>query len=157
MKKKILIGSILAVALLTMVSFSSVVGYNSVKSDLDISVEEDAIPIEFKSQRIRDLVKSIDLWKIIVNPDAVVETLEEISTILEEEDVRNYIEKSSEEDCGCEDESTTELEFPMICNLLFPFWVIAALIFSVSNQMFGTILFVTMVQIGLDLNCYWIN
>jgi len=40
MKKKILIGSIIAVALLTLVSFSSVVGYNSVISDLDISVEE---------------------------------------------------------------------------------------------------------------------
>jgi hypothetical protein len=40
MKKKILIGSILAVALLTLVSFSSVVGYQSVVSDLDISVEE---------------------------------------------------------------------------------------------------------------------
>ena len=34
MKKKILIGSIIAVALLTLVSFSSVVGYQSVKSDI---------------------------------------------------------------------------------------------------------------------------
>ena len=32
MKKKILIGSIIAVVLLTLVSFSSVVGYNSVKN-----------------------------------------------------------------------------------------------------------------------------
>ena len=32
MKKKILIGSIIAVALLTLVSFSSVVGYSSVKN-----------------------------------------------------------------------------------------------------------------------------
>jgi len=37
MKKKIIIGSILAVALLTLVSFSSVVGYNSVKSDSKIA------------------------------------------------------------------------------------------------------------------------
>ena len=40
MNEKILIGSIIAVVLLTLVSFSSVVGYNSVKSDLDIPVEE---------------------------------------------------------------------------------------------------------------------
>ena len=33
MKKKILIGSIIAVVILTLVSFSSVVGYNSVESD----------------------------------------------------------------------------------------------------------------------------
>jgi len=37
MKKKILIGSIIAVALLVLVSFSSVVGYNSVKSDTKIA------------------------------------------------------------------------------------------------------------------------
>jgi len=37
MKKKILIGSIIAVALLTLVSFSSVVGYSSVKSDSKIA------------------------------------------------------------------------------------------------------------------------
>ncbi len=82
MKKKILIGSIIAVALLILVSFSSVVGVQSVKSDLDISVEENATPIEFELQRIRELVRSIDLRKIIVNPDAVLVTLEEISTIL---------------------------------------------------------------------------
>ena len=34
MKKKILIGSIIAVALLTLVSFSNVVGYQSVKNNL---------------------------------------------------------------------------------------------------------------------------
>ena len=37
MKKKILIGSLIAVALLTLVSFSSVVGYNSVESDSKIA------------------------------------------------------------------------------------------------------------------------
>ena len=37
MKKKILIGSIIAVALLTLVSFSSVVGFQSVKSDSKIA------------------------------------------------------------------------------------------------------------------------
>ncbi len=66
MKKKILIGSIIAVVILTLVSFTSVVGVQSVKSDLDISVEE--------------------------NKKEIV-----------------YQEKSSDEDCGCEEESTTEL------------------------------------------------
>jgi len=110
MKKKILIGSIIAVALLTLVSFSSVVGYSSVENN------PDATQIEFELQRIRELVQSIDLWKIIVNPDGVLETIEEISTIIEEEDVRNYIEKSSEEDCGCE--KTNEWDFPIICTTI---------------------------------------
>ena len=43
MKKKILIGCILAVALLTMVSFSSVVGYNSVKNTQEENIQYDPI------------------------------------------------------------------------------------------------------------------
>jgi len=156
MNKKILIGSIIAVTLLTLVSFSSVVGFQSVKSDLDTSVEENAIPIEFKLQRIRDLVQSIDLWKIIVNPDALVDTLEEVSSILEEEDVRNYIEKTSDEDCGCEDDSTEfKWFFPVICTLLFPIWFVVIFIFFSSHRMFGALLAETMAQIGHDLNCFW--
>jgi len=81
MKKKILIGSIIAVALLTLVSFSSAVGYRSVENN------PDATPIDFELQRIRDLAHSIDLWEIIVNPDTSIDTLEEISTIIEEEEV----------------------------------------------------------------------
>jgi len=84
----------------------------------------------------RELVQSIDLHKIFANPDAVVETFGEILSILEEEDVRNYIEKSSDEDCGCEDESTTELEFPMICGLLNYIYIIFAVICILTQNMF---------------------
>ncbi len=150
MKKKILIGSILAVALLTLVSFTSVVGYSSVENN------PDATPIEFELQRIRELVQSIGLREIIVNPDGALETLEEISSILEEEDVRNYIEETSEEDCGCEEDSS-ELEwfFPIICTLLLPAWTIALFIYFSTQRMFGVILVDTMAQIGYNLNCLW--
>ena len=84
MKKKILIGSIIAVVLLTLVSFSSVVAYSSVENNPDTT------PIEFEFQRIKELVRSIDLHKIIVNPDAVINTIKEISTIIEEEEVLFY-------------------------------------------------------------------
>jgi len=50
MKKKILVGSIIAVALLTLVSFSSAVGYSSVESDLDISVEENKKEIVYQEK-----------------------------------------------------------------------------------------------------------
>ncbi len=86
MNKKILIGSIIAVVLLTLVSFSSVVGYNSVKSGLDISVEE--------------------------NKKEIV-----------------YQEKSSDEDCGCNEE-TTEWGFPVICTLLYPLLIFINYFFS---------------------------
>ena len=81
MKKKILIGSILAVALLTLVSFSSVVGYSSVKSDLDTSVGE--------------------------NTKEVV-----------------YQEESTEEDCGCKDDSRLDENFTSVCYALLGIWCV---------------------------------
>ena len=109
MKKKILIGSIIAVALLTLVSFSSVVGYSSIKSDLDISVEENK--------------------KIISQ------------------------EKSSEEDCGCEDNSSDlEWKFPIICKLLYPLAVLSiGLYLLLDFEQF----YVFMETLGSKLNCYW--
>ena len=109
MKKKILIGSIIAVALLTLVSFSSVVGYSSIKSDLDISVEENK--------------------KIISQ------------------------EKSSEEDCGCEDDSSDlEWKFPILCELVYPLAVLSiALYLLLDYELFHYF----MVTLGTILNCYW--
>ena len=110
MKKKILIGSIIAVVLLVLVSFSSVVGYNSVKSDLDISVEE--------------------------NKKEIV-----------------YQEKSSEEDCGCEDDSSDlEWKFPILCELLYPLYVLSGALYLVFD--FEPFL-VFMETLGSKLNCYW--
>jgi len=138
MKKKILIGSIIAVALLTLVSFSSVVGYNSVENN------PDSTPIEFKLLKIRELVRSINLHKIIVNPDAVVKTLEEVSSIIEEN-----------EDCGCEDDnSDLDWNFPTICTLLLPLWGIAVWLYFLSNRLITQPMQI-MSQIGDELNCYW--
>jgi len=148
MKKKTLIGSIIAVVILTLVSFSSVVGYSSVENN------PDATPIEFELQRIRDLVQSINLRKIIVNPDAVVDTLEEISTIIEEEDVRNYIEKTSDEDCGCEEDGLNlGGVFPILCILLFPLYIISWYIFwfGVSEIPIQMVM-----PLGYRLGCDWV-
>ena len=148
MKKKILIGSIIAVVLLILVSFSSVVGYSSVENKPDVT------PTEFEVQRIRELVQSIDFRKIIVNPDAVVDTIEEISTITEEnEDVRDYIEKTSEEDCSCGDDSSDlEWKFPILCELLYPLAVLSiALYLLLDYELFHYF----MVTLGTILNCYW--
>jgi len=98
------------------------------------------------------LVRSINIRKIIVNPDGVLDTLEEISSILGEEDVRNYIEKSSEEDCGCEEDSSEfEWFFPVICTLIFPIWIVAFLLVLFFGYPFGEF----MMTIGVSLNCFW--
>ena len=116
---------------------------------------DDAISIEFELQKIRELVQSIDLWKIIVNPDAVLETLEEISSILEEENVRNYIEKTSDEDCDCEDDSSGfEWFFPVICTSLFPLvWLAVALVAGPPHWTFPAEI---MIAIGEKINCWWV-
>ncbi|EMR74768.1 hypothetical protein MBGDF03_01215 [Thermoplasmatales archaeon SCGC AB-540-F20] len=69
-----------------------------------------------------------------------------------------YQEKSSEEDCGCdEDSSDLRWNFPVICSLLYPFWTIVHVIYASTHYKFGEHLVETMAQIGLSLNCYWIN
>ena len=114
---------------------------------IDVSLQvksiDEATPIEFELQRIKELVQSIDLRKIIVNPDAVLVTLEEISTIIEEN-----------EDCGCEEDSSKlEGDFPIICILLFPLYIISWYAFW-----FGV--FVIPIQmvmlLGYMLGCDWV-
>jgi hypothetical protein len=65
MKKKILIGSIIAVSLLTLVSFSSVVGYNSVKNTQEENIQYDHI------RKISNDLK-IKLDKVITKQEALV-------------------------------------------------------------------------------------
>jgi len=121
----------------------------------DFCIVDIQVTTELKVKKIRELVQSIDLRKIIVNPDDVVDTLEEVSTILEEEDVRNYIEKTSEEDCGCEEDvSDFEWFFPMICTLLLPAWTVAFYLLLMSDGMIWQPA-EFMAQIGSNLNCYW--
>ena len=65
------------------------------------------------------------------------------------------IQKKSDEDCGCEEDSSEfEWMFPMICSLLFPAWTIAAIILVVSNFMIWQPAGI-MAQIGHDFNCFW--
>jgi hypothetical protein len=64
-----------------------------------------------------------------------------------------YTQKSSDEDCGCED-GTTEWFFPMICTLLLPAWTIAFYLLLMSDGMIWQPA-EFMAQIGSNLNCYW--
>ena len=85
--------------------FEGIVTFINSNDPSDFCIVDISLTTELRVQRIRDLVQSIDLRKIIVNPDGVVDTLEEISSILGEN-----------EDCGCdEDSSPLEWGFPIIC------------------------------------------
>ncbi len=74
MNKKILIGSIIAVAILILVSFTGVVGYQTTKSST--------------------IAKASPLFTVR-SSRAIDE---------ESEDIRAYIEMKSDEDCGCDDD-----------------------------------------------------
>ena len=60
--------------------------------------------------------------------------------------------KSSEEDCGCENEITLDGDFTVICNLLFPVFILSwILVDTVGIGVF----FIIMETIGGKLDCWW--
>lgn len=70
--------------------------------------------------------------------------------ILEEDD----IEKSSEEDCGCEDYSSTlEWNFTIICNLMFFPFIIINLYYTLRG--FFPFMHSILEGIGVLFNCFW--
>ena len=56
------------------------------------------------------------------------------------------------EDCGCEEQNMTQWNFPGVCILLYPLWIISvALLMLFSGYQF----FWFMEDLGKDLNCFW--
>jgi hypothetical protein len=117
----------------------------------DFCIVDISLTTELKVQRVRELVRSIELQNVIVNPDAVLETLEDISTIIEEEDVRSYIEKSSGADCGCEDEPTLDGEYPIICDLLNYIYII---VLGLKLRFFDVFIGIIITFALVMFNCY---
>ena len=108
MKKKILIGSIIAVVLLTLVSFSSVVGYNSVKSNPSNTIITDEYdsytPIQLVFQLISKLRNNKEIQQLVVDDE--VDIQDEIASIIEsDKELNSIVEQLSFEDCGCDDTS----------------------------------------------------
>jgi len=149
MKKKILIGSILAVVLLTLVSFSSVVGYSSVKSNPDNTITTDEYDNPTPIQLVLQLIAKLRNHKDIQN----VETEDDVLQIIEsDEEINSIYEQLFVSDCGCEEE-TTELDFPLIiCILLIPLmWLGWAAFFMGGPTWIGELAF----GLASQLNCPW--
>ena len=112
------------------------------KSDVDKSQENDIIPVELEYQRIIELAKTVNLHKFLFDIDAVVDTLGEISTTLEENDgLRAYIEMQSDEDCGCENDNTTDWNFPFLCVLLVPLLILGLDLYLWNGLGFSIVLY----------------
>jgi len=150
MKKKILIGSIIAVALLTLVSFSSVVGYSSVKN-----TQEEIITSEYDSYTPIQLVFQL-IAKLRNHPNIQnVETEDDVLRIIEsDEELNSIIEQLSAYDCGCDDEISPLgiWPFPVICILLLPLWAIGLIAYFMGGPLWmGELAGL----LGSTFNCNW--
>jgi len=149
MKKKILIGSIIAVVILTLVSFSSVVGYSSVKSNPSNTIITDEYDNPTPIVLVLQLITKLRNHKDIEN----VETGEDVLRIIEsDEELNSIYEQLFVEDCGCEDDSRLEWNFPITCMLLLPLYIIT----------FGILVFtgiglpqMILAVFGYQMNCFW--
>ena len=150
MNKKIVIGSILAVVLLTLVSFSSVVGYSNVKSNPDNTIITDEYDNPTPIQLVFQLIAKLRNHKDIQN----AETEEDLLRIIEEdEELNSIVEQLSVEECGCDEDSPLGDSYSILCFLLIPF-----LMFAMVAYFMGGITFWAEIlgPIGLRLNCWWI-
>jgi len=143
MKKKILIVSIIAVLILLLVSFTSVVGYQSVKSDSKITSPLFKVrnnPKDLLFQTILDLANNKEqlrrmyvigqiLSKRISNSriQSMIQThqlitpemQQKIDTVIGNNAVLNdEITQLLKSDCDCDNSETTEWGFPIICTVL---------------------------------------
>ena len=147
MKKKILIGSIIAVVLLVLMSFSPSITADVSKPDIEF-VEEDATPTPIVL--VLQLMTKLRNHKDIEN----VESEEEILQIIEDDEELNGIfEQLSVEDCDCEDDSSKlEWGFPVICFLLIPFVILGWMAVMNGGPLWiGQIVY----DIGAIFNCNW--
>ena len=108
---------------------------------------DDATPIALVFQLIAKLRNHKDIQN--------VESEDDILQIIEsDEELNSIYEQLSAYGCGCEDESTTELEFPIIC---FFFGFIDAILFIIWTMTGGHFYFLELALSTIDeiFNCNW--
>ena len=82
------------------------------------------------------------------------ETQKEISDVIQEDATLNAdVTQLQDSECDCENEKTAEWRFPVICILLSPLWIVAAILAITSN--YGFYFVEGMGYIGKILNCFW--
>jgi len=151
MKKKILSGSLIAVALLVLMSFSPSITADVNELDIDNQAkgETSPTPLVLAFQLINKLRNHPDIQN--------VETEEDVLLIIEsDEELNSIYEQLSGKDCGCEDDIPTWERlwpFPFICNVIgIPLFMFAWLAWMTQGitwigEMAGIF--------GFIFNCHW--
>ena len=67
-------------------------------------------------------------------------------------ELRVKLNEFNDDDCGCENENTTQWDFPALCSLLAPFYVLSIVLYFYYDFIY---LFTIMSSIGEILNCPW--
>jgi hypothetical protein len=203
MKRKCLaIGiSTIAVILLTLTSFTNVVGYQTVQSSNQSVIKERINQRELLFQTIVDIANNKEIQRIILKsqmsrgifpPSGIpVVTKQQIrqmyflglilskvisksriqsmigmyqlqnpitqegirGVIEKDESLRNEITQLQNSECDCENDNAIEWRFPVICILLSPLWIVAAILAIISD--YGFYFVETIGYIGMKLNCFW--
>jgi hypothetical protein len=82
------------------------------------------------------------------------EMQKEISAVIENDAIlKGDITQLKNSECDCENEKTAEWRLPVICILLSPLWIVAAILAIVSD--YGFYFVEGMGYIGKILNCFW--
>jgi hypothetical protein len=82
------------------------------------------------------------------------EIQKEISDVIQEDVTLNAdVTQLQDSECDCENENTAEWRFPVICILLSPLWIVAAILAIISD--YGFYFVEGMGYIGKILNCFW--
>jgi len=146
----------LAVAVILLfigVAFAPTINANVSKSSLepivDVDVIEEDVATATPIQLVFQLIAKLRNHKDIQN----IESEDDVLKIIEGDDELNSIvENLKSFDCGCDDATPTRWNFPVLCLLLVPLWILAFGIFVRSGEF---TLFFIVSTIGSILNCFW--
>jgi len=150
----------LAVAVILLfigVAFAPNINADVSKQDTDV-IEEDVTPTP--------MVLALQLMTKLRNHKDIenVESEDDVLQIIEgDEELNSIYEQLFVEDCGCEEQGTTEWSFPIICGLLYPAAILSWVMFYLPMLIFGpnwpgfigAFFYMIMNNIGTTLNCNW--
>ena len=134
MKNKILVGSIIAVAIIALSSFSSVV--SKVASDekvvgLNVIKETDTPPIELVFQLLNKHRYNKEIQRLDINIDSIDDLQDEVLQIIKNDEKLNSIveQLSDTDDCGCNDGTGLIWPFPVFCSIFVTIFIVIILTF----------------------------
>jgi len=150
MKKKTLFGSLIAGVMLVLVSIAPSINANVESLFTETPQVEKATPISLVLQLMAKLRNHPNIQNVETEDDVlqIIENDEELNSIVEQ------LSQSNDEDCGCEEESSSlEWRYPVLCIFLYPLSIIAVgILFAFHIWQF----YETMTAIGIKLDCFWV-